>query len=193
MSVRSFSKFLASLSMFACTSLFAAPLVVDVTGIKSFGEFGDANNTVLTYNVGANATITSVSLAVNLTAFSPSWLYDFGLAMSDSAVFDGAILYPSEDQFAGTRSYTQFYDMVAAGLSFNVGADGILRLEFFEDFDDLAGVDGVWNFGTITIGVDGGIVVPPTNPVPEPASVLLLASGLVALGYTRRRRATAAA
>jgi hypothetical protein len=40
---------LVGLSFFACTSLFAAPLVVDVTGVQSNGEFGDPDNTVLTF------------------------------------------------------------------------------------------------------------------------------------------------
>ena len=41
---------------------------VDVTGIQSFGEYGDAGNVVLNFYVGAFATITSVDWNVNLTA-----------------------------------------------------------------------------------------------------------------------------
>jgi hypothetical protein len=193
MFMRSVLKTVAALSMFASASLFAAPLVVNVAGAQSYGEFGDAGNTVLTYNVGANATITSVAFNVNVTAFSPSWLYELSVALSDSAIFEGTVVYPTDgDQFPGTASYSTTIDLISEGSSFVVGADGVLRIEFFEDFDDLAGADGVWNFGTLTIGVESADV-PPTGDVPEPSSVLLLGAGLAALGYTSRRRAKARA
>jgi hypothetical protein len=50
-----------------------------------------------------------------------------------------------------------------------VGADGILRLEFY-DYDDVAGADGQWNFGTVAFDVQQAPSVPGTN-VPEPASL----------------------
>jgi hypothetical protein len=184
MSLRSLYKLAASLSFFASTSLFAAPLVVDVTGIQSYGAVGNANNTVLTFNVGANSTITSVSYLVNLTAFNPSWLSEIGLQFTDSAESDGVYFLPGaaiEDP--GTGTFSEAADLVDLGLSFNVGSDGILRLEFFEDFNDLAGADGVWNFGTVTFGVQEA-----AQAVPEPASVLLIGAGLVLVGYTGRRR-----
>ncbi|TQK10441.1 PEP-CTERM sorting domain-containing protein [Herbaspirillum sp. SJZ107] len=193
MKLSSVAKALASLSFFACTSLFAAPLTVDIAGVQSNGELGDPGNTVLTYNVGANATITAVSYSVNVTAFTPSWLSEIGLAFTDSDFFEGVIFNPGAgDEFPGTATYSDSADLTALGLSFNVGADGILRLEFYEDFDDLSGTDGRWNFGTITFNVEGGTVLPPVDPgtpggeVPEPASALLIGAGLAALGYRRR-------
>ena len=79
------------------------------------------------------------------------------------------------------------------GLTFQVGADGLLRLEFFDDFDDASvSPDGIWNFGTITFTTDV-VDVPPAG-VPEPASILLVGAGLAMVGYRgRRRRATRAA
>jgi hypothetical protein len=188
MILRSLSKLLVSLSLFACTSVFAAPLVVNVAGVESFGEVGDSGNTVLTFNVGAFATITGISYNVNLTAFSPSWLSELGLYFGDTDQSTGVYFTPGfEDSNPGTGTYADAADLVALGLDFQVGADGLLRLEFFEDFDDAAvSPDGIWNFGTITFTTDA-IDVPP-GTVPEPASGLLMGAGLALIGYTARRR-----
>jgi len=189
MALRSLSKLLVSLSLLACTSAFAAPLVVNVAGVESYGEYGDGGNTVLTYNVGANVTITGISYNVNVTAFTPSWLSELSLAFEDSSQADGVFFNPAFlDDDPGTGTYSDFADLVELGLSFQVGADGILRLEFFEGFDDFDGADGIWNFGTITFTTDAVDVPPPSGDVPEPASALLIGAGLAGMGYAARRR-----
>jgi len=196
MSLRSLSKFIASLSLLACTSVFAAPLVVNVAGVESYGEVGESGNTVFTFNVGAGSTITSIAYNVNITAFNPSYLSEIGLYFGDSAQSTGVYFTPGfEDPNPGTGTYADSADLVDLGLDFVVGADGILYLEFFEDFDDSSvSPDGIWNFGTITFGI-AAVDVPPTDPgeVPEPASTLLLGAGLAAMGYSGRRRTRARA
>ena len=187
MFLRSLSKLLVTLSLFACTSVFAAPLVVDVTGIQSFSQVGDSRNTVLTFNVGAFATITGISYNVNLTAFAPSYLAELGLYFGDATQTAGVFLTPGfQDANPGTASYSGSGDLVQLGLAFQVGADGILRLEFFEGFDDASvSPDGIWNFGTVTFITDAATV---PGDVPEPASGLLMGAGLALMGYTARRR-----
>jgi hypothetical protein len=187
MSLRSLRKLLVSLSLFACTSVFAAPLVVNVAGIESFGEVGDSGNTVLTFNVGAFATITGISYNVNLTAFNPSYLSELGLYFGDTDQTTGVFFTPGfADADPGTATYADAADLVDLGLAFQVGADGLLRLEFFEDFDDASvSPDGIWNFGTITFTTD---VVDPPGDVPEPASGLLMGAGLALIGFTARQR-----
>ena len=189
---RSLSKALVGLSFLACTSVFATPLVVDVTGIQSVGAIGTAGNTVLNFNVGAGVTITGISYNVTVTAFTPSWLSEIGLNFTDSDGVAGVSFTPAFDTDApGTGTYADAADLIALDLSFQVGADGILRLEFFETFNDSAiSPDGIWNSGTITFFTDA-VDVPPSSDVPEPASGLLMGAGLALIGYTARRRRNA--
>lgn len=188
MKLATFRNMFASLSLFVCTALSAAPLTIDVAGIQSVGQFGDANNTVQLYQVGANARITSLSFTGGLTAFRPSWLSEIYLSFTDQALTRGVFFQPGlGDDVAGSGVYSSSADLVALGLDFTVGADGILRLEFFEDYDDFSGVDGRWDFGTITFGIDT-----VDGEVPEPASGLLLGAGLAMLGLAQRRRRNAA-
>lgn len=187
-------KFIASLSLLACTSLSAAPLVVDVTGIESYGEVNDDRNRVLTFNVGANSIITSLDYSVGLTAFDPSYLLEIAVVIETSAGFQGpgTTLVPGVfDDFSGSAIYTNSIDLVAIGESFAVGADGILRLEFVERFnDDFLDPDGIWDFGTLTFGIETVDVEEP-GEVPEPATTLLMGAGLAVLGYAGRRRRAA--
>jgi hypothetical protein len=184
MSLAFLNKLLVSLSLFTCSSVFAAPLVVDVAGIESHGFFGDPANTVLNFNVGANAIITSVAFSGTVSAYSPSFLSELTVAFSDSHVNDGLFYYPGYfDIMPGTATYSESVDLVAAGLSFAVGADGILRLEFFETmFNDFGGADGIWDSGVLIFGVEA------PGEASEPATGLLLGAGLAMMGYIGRRR-----
>lgn len=182
MSHRPWHKLLFSFLFLACTSLSAAPLTITITGVDSYGEFGDPGNTVLTFDVGSNATITSIDYSVNVTAIDPSWLSEIGLSFANSKAIEGINFNPGVgDTFVGTKTYTGSANLVDLGLSFRVGGDGILRLEFYEDFDDFTGPDGIWNFGTITLGVE-----PYPVAVPEPSPALLIVAGILLIGLSRR-------
>ena len=192
MSVRSFKQLLLGVSLLACTSAFATPFTFDVAGARSTGEFGNEGNSVYEINVGANATITSVSYDVNLTAFRPSFLSEMFLAFTNSSAMRGGNLNPGVGvNEEGTATFSGMDDLFADGLSFSVDADGILRLEFYDAFDDPSiAPDGFWNFGTITFNADI-IDGPPMGDVPEPASGFLIGAGLALMGYTARRRRNA--
>ena len=192
MSLRSLKALLVSLSLAASTSVFAVPLVVDLTGINSVGEIGDPGNSVYTFDIGANSLITGISYNFNVTAYNPSWLSELALTMTNSKQTEGVDFHPGIGlDFSGTQSFSGTADLVPLGLDFYVGNDGILRLELFEDFDDSrVNPDGRWNFGTITF--DYTPQADPTD-VPEPATALLLGGGAMLMGLAGRRRRAAKA
>ena len=163
----------------------AATLVVDVAGITTNGEFLDSGNTVLTFNLGAGSTVTDFAYDFNVTAFSPSWLSEIQIYFTDSAVFDGVVVTPGlGDDLPGTATYTGGFNLADVGLSFDLGTDGVLRLEFAEGFGDgSVNPDGVFNSGSLTFTyttLAGG--------VPEPATWGLMILGFGAVGVAMRRR-----
>jgi hypothetical protein len=161
----------------------------DVSGIFSNDPFGDPINEVFTINLGPNALVTGIGWDVTLFADAPSWLSEAVIAFgSTSNTFFVSLTVGLGDNFPGTEDYSSggIVDLVGLGLDFAVDADGLLRLEFFESFDDFPDDwDGIWQDGFITIQSETADVVP------APAPWLLLASGL-GLAALARRRATAA-
>lgn len=189
MLLKSFSKLLVGLSFLASASAFAVPttVTVNLTDIPSYGTLGDPDNFVGFVDLGANSTITSIGFNLDLTAFSPSYLSELRVAFERSDFLNGVYFTPGlGDAFPGSASYSGFADLLALGLDFQLADDGLLRVEFFESFDDyFFDVDGVWN-GSFTFGVD---TAEAPAEVPEPASALLLAAGLATMRYAGRRRA----
>jgi len=188
MLLKTFSRLVVGLSFLMSASAFAAPITVTFSDVGSHGEIGDPDNVVTLVDVGAHATITSVAFELVLTAFDPSYLSEMVVAFESSDFADGVFFTPGlGDDGPGTASYTGFADLVALGLDFQVGADGLLRIEFFESWDDYWGfADGAWS-GSFTFGVDAD---DGPSPVPEPASIMLLAAGLAAMRHAGRRAAS---
>jgi len=165
---------------------------VNVAGIQSFGLQGVPGNAIVNVNVGANNQVIGIGWNVNVTAFAPSYLSELGVGFTNTAQTAGVnLLVGVGDDFPGANvPYTSggVLDLVGLGLNFNVGANGVLRLEFFEDFDDVSvNPDGRWNSGNLTLQLTNAV------PVPEPSTYGLMALGLlgVAAAAARRKGATA--
>lgn len=155
----------------------------DVSGIYSNDGYGSPNNEVFNLDVGANSWVTGIGWDVSIYAAPPGWLSDMEVAFEDSAQSTGVFLTVGlGDDFSGSGSYSSggLVDLVGLGLQFQVGADGKLRMEFFESFDDyIDDWDGLWESGTLSVQV---------TAVPEPGTYALTLLGLAGIAVVARRR-----
>ncbi len=154
-----------------------AVTTITLNNVFSFDGVGDADNTVINQLIASNAQIVGIGWDVTLFADSPSWLSEMVVGFGPST---GTLLNLTPgvgDDFPGTQAYSSggIVDLVGLGLNFNLGANGILRLEFFESFNDFANDwDGIWN-GTLTI-----------QWIPTPGALAILGLGGIAAGRRRR-------
>lgn len=166
----------------------------DVSGIFSNDLLGDPINERFTLALGSGAHITGIGWDVTLFADSPSFLSEMVVAFGTTSNPYFVFLTPGvTDNFSGIESYSSggIVDLIGLGLDFFLDADGMLQLEFFEDFDDfLNDWDGIWEAGFIDIEYSTG---DDPDPVPTPGALGLLLAGAGLLGFAGlRRRATAA-
>lgn len=174
---------LAATAAFVLASLGAqaAPVIVDVSGAHSINLLGEAGNTVWFVDIGVNARLNWLDWSVTLEAFAPSLLSEMQVSFGGSSGLDLVTLAPdAADGFSGAGSYAGSQDLAPLGLT--AGADGLLRIEFSDEFKDFAAgtAEGRWLTGTLTFNVT-------TAAVPEPDSAALVTLGLGLVGWQSRR------
>ncbi len=161
---------------------------VDISGTESWDGYGDPSNTVILVDTAALLGLPSgtptefhgIGWDVTIQTVGASWLSEAKIYFDDNIAPDGSGLFLTpgvSDSFAGTGTYTSggIIDLLDNGIPDVILPDGILRMEFYEGFDDYAdAVDAVWLQGVLQLDI-----------VPEPASLALLVIGGLALARRR--------
>lgn len=177
---------------------------------------GDPNNSVVELNIGVGNEMTGAAADASIEAFSPSWLSETAVLFSstDPADPNAINLTVSATDASGVEEITTNGVLLFADFSLpNIpaGPDGILRLEWFETFDDASiSPDNAWSnaaapftcqgiYITCTdqaacdaaVGGGGGGQPPaPTRELPTLSqwALGLLVAGLGLLAFRSRKR-----
>jgi len=154
----------------------ADTLVIDISGVNSWGFQGDPQNETMNILVGlANiGNISNIAWDVTLTTEAPSWFEEFTMGFAGNSV----VVSPGDgDAFGGSfMNYTG-----NTNTNINLGASGMLDIEFYEQFfDDIAG--GIDTF----VEAGSSITLTGTNFVPTPGSLAVLGLGGLVAGRRRR-------
>ncbi|MCL4220469.1 MAG: hypothetical protein KJZ65_03775 [Phycisphaerales bacterium] len=141
----------------------------------------DPDNVVFVFDMGGPATIHGIGWDVTITALGSSWLTEAYVNFGALGGTPGLYLHPGAGfSNPGTGSYSSggIIDLTDNGIPDVVIANGMMRLEFFESFDDVSNArDGFWHAGSV-LTLDMTIV-------PAPGALALLGLGGLAI---RRRR-----
>lgn len=174
-----------ALGLAAALPASAASFSFGFDNVLSQDAVDEAGNTQLSFNLGVGSFITGLRYEFDVEAYSGSWLSEISLRITGRSG-EGFDFLPAPDiENEGRYGASGSLDLLNQGLGFRLGNDGKLKLQFYDDVNDLAGADGIWHSGKLTFDYVAA-------PVPEPATWATLAAGLGALGLTaarRRRRA----
>ncbi len=157
----------------AVSGLAQAEIVIDVSGAEFRDGIGDPDNQVIEVFLGAFWQITNIAWDLNLTTLTdpgasfPSW------ASEANIDFNGQLNLQVSGTAAGVVNEI---NTGSADVDLTLGADGILRMEFWESFDDSPGMADAF------LGEGSTITIP--SPTPGP----LAAVGIGGLFAARRRR-----
>jgi|GEM_PF-1321284 len=176
-----------------------AQACVDLTEINSWDALDDVDNVLIDVNISSSLKVVGVAWDVGIASIGDSWLADASVLLSNSsgsADANAVILSPGfqveapGDQEFSSGGVVMFADEELPEVEPN--GDGIIRLQFFEGFDDVPdAIDSEWRNASspaICPGIwleladrqgPGGPGIPPETdpnavPLDHPMALLLL-------------------
>jgi len=179
--------------------------LISVNGATTGGAYdsGDPDNTQQSVAIGINSQIIGVGWEVNIaTAPNGSWRSESGVAIvTNQSDANGLFLRPGVgDNSGGTTDYSSNGLLLFADVTPDpippILADGSgnVFLEWFESFDDGAGVDSTWSDSAAPVTLPAGLTLlveqlgPPPTACDFPSDISWLSvsptSGVVAAGAT---------
>lgn len=162
---------------------------VTLSQVASWDGLGDPDNVVMSIDMaalfglssGSAIDLNGIGWDVTVSTVGASWLSEATMYFDNQTQDSGAGIFLTVgggNDFAGTGTFSSggIVKLADAGLPDLVLADGVLRIEFWESFDDVADDIDAFLDGTLTL----------QSSVPAPSGVALL--GLGGLVAARRRR-----
>ena len=135
--------------------------ILPIDGIDSWDARGDSDNYLLLVDVGANNVVTAIGYDAALTtAPNGSWCSEARFVFTDSAETSGVAISPGFETGApcdaDNLSSGGPIDLVGLGFQPIIGADGLLRIEAYESFDDVADeIDATWSNASAPVVANG--------------------------------------
>jgi uncharacterized protein (TIGR03382 family) len=169
----------------------AGTFTIDLTGVESHGNFGDAANEFIITDIGVGSEVVGLEWidVVGTGGGGPSWGNEMNMYIEAGSVATGSGgsntgFFPDEGSATaggtwGPASGGSSTYLIDNGNNF-VSVDGDIRIEFYESYDD----GNVLPHDSEYVG--GSVIITYTE-IPAPGALALL--GLAGIAGTRRRRA----
>lgn len=153
-----------------------ATLTLDIGGVNNWDALLDSDNETASPFVLGNAHIIGVGWDASIATVGDSWLSDATIDLGGE-VF---LTIGAGNDIPGSMSFSSggILDLVGLELDFFLGADGLLNIEFFESFDDVA--------DAIDSSYGSGSTVQIQYVVPAPGALAMLGLGGLVAGRRRR-------